>query len=1581
MRARARKILARTAQTVGLGCVFVLSVAGGVMVHANMPATRRLAASITNDALSTLFLGRLVVGDVQELRLGPWGHVRVAQVEIFDPEGHRVILAKGINGRIDLAKLITSLVKSGTPEVSLDEARIDEAEVLVDVDAKGDIGIARAFFPRPSPTPPKAAAAKPPSSEDVRLSIPDARLRHAWVHGNVVPPKLDADTDDVRARVFISENRLNVEVDEARTTLRAPRAQNQSSNVHGRATGGITVPLSAEARAVSATEGGAAGSLTGGVTMHWDLEGDGAGIPLKAHLGLDGDVLDGSLDIPVTEPDVVRRAFPLLPLSRPVELHAKAHGKLPTLGVTLNGRVGTSTITGEGAIGLRESQPFHFDADLVAVDAAVFAGPASDVSGHVHVEAAIAGGAPTGTFTVATKPSIVLAQKAPAVDAEGSFDATNVKATFRATEPGIDADGALHLRIPEQTLAFDVDARSKALQSVARAPGLVSGSATAHAKGSLDLGRGTIDAHVTADAARLARAPASAASVHADAMVTGPMASPVIDVTATANQIRLTAPSREGKDEKNEPLTYPSATAHARIVLTPTPRILGGEVHVEGAGGGASIDATASEVLFGPGGVDVRGGRITGLGAPLELDVRVDNGAISVRAKGADVDMKRVAAMTGIRQLTLLPEGSRATVDIDLKASGVRTDGHVDVRIAGAKDGTSAELHVKLDGQRASGRARAKIGTLGSIEVDGNDLDLHGPLGVSTWKRATGALDVRGEIDLSQGAALFAGESIEQISGRAVLSARLERFDVRNLPTVYATARTESLDVTFNREGTSTHVGGIDGLIHVGYDGASDETQLAVVTWDANGALASAEAKAQVPIFAWLTGAKPVDRDVLSALEMSAVVDVAPRDVSELPGVFARPDLRGGLSLHATIAGSVSHPKVTLVARAAGLSEKPNSNNRGRKYAPIDAALEARWDGNDVVATLSADESEREARADGAARKKVRKSGHVRGLVLARIPAGDLLAGRPLAWNASGELDVADLELTPLPLPMNLKGALTGRVKVADINGTPVLEAHAHVDDLGIAGVRVLRGDVKVDARNGMVDASARVSQEDGGNGRVNITSSALKWHGADVDWDAAQQTHLDYTLDRVRLAILRPFVRRAIPEIDGVVDGRGSAAIDAKTHVFEGGVSLTGGRVYVTMLGEEISDISAVARFERDGAFRIQDATAKMGSGEVKASAAGRMNGLRFESVDVVAVIPSKDGVPLSSEGVTFAQATGEVRLSARMPADKKALVVSVTVPRAKVTVPTRGTQQLQSLDPDKTIDVGLRRADGKLEAPALRPGEAKRLEAALAKADKAAAAGAIDGIDGVDPSEDLAARFTVVLGDDVELEGRGVRIFLTGRTIVDLGDEIAVTGQIALRQGGTIDVQGRKFVVDRGTVTFVHGDDPADPIVIAAAYWDAPDRTRVWVEFNGPLKTGKLTLRSEPPFSKNEILSILLFGRADPNQGRAGDARPSDTQQATDVGSGIASTGLNQALGDLDEDFDLEQDKTSANRTRTKLGYRLRRNLKVQLGYASGFSQREPDTTYLFLEWQFVPKWSLIGTRGDRGTSILDVLFQHRY
>jgi translocation and assembly module TamB len=1575
MRRRALRAVATAARSLALGSIFVSAAISGMVLHADLPATRRLVASITNDALATLFMGKLAIGEVQELELGRTGHVRIKAVEVFDPEGRRVLHAKGIRARIDVAKLVRSLASGTVPEVSLDVADVDEADLTLDVDASGALGIARAFAARPGTTTQPAAPAAESSagpagaaSESVRLAIPTARVAHARVHGNVVAPLLDADADDVRARVFIRDNRLDVELDELRATVRAPRAPGQAGDVHARATGGLTLRLSGGPRE------GEPASTSGGLAMHWNLDGDAAGIPLKAHLALDGDVLDASADVATAQPDVLGRAFPALPFTRPATLHAKVHGTLPSLAITARGQVGDSTVEAEGGIALRDDQPFHLDADLGSIDAAAFAGPKTDVSGHVHVEGALANGGPAGKLTVTTKPSTVAGQRAPAVAIEGTFDPRKVNATFRASEPGAAVSGKVELRIPEQALAFDVNGRSSDLRSLARAPGLVAGSAVVRATGTLDLARATIRARVTADGTGIERSPASAAAVHAEATVTGPVASPVIDVTAKAEQVRLTATSTEPTGEKKAPLTYPSATARARIVLSPTPTVRDVEVHVEGEGHGTAIDASASEVTVGPGGFVVRDGRITGLGgAPLELEVQTRNGALSIRARGENVDPQRLATMTGIKELRLLPEGSRARLDVDLKSDANRTDGHVDVSIAGAKDGSGALVHATFEKRHVTANARVAVGDVGWIEVQRAEIELPGGLSPSTIKRARGALDLRGEIDLARGAALFGGETIEQMTGTALISARLERGDADNLPTVYASVRTQNLDVTFDDEGKSTRVSGIDGAVHVGYDGATDQTEVSVLTWDAKGILGSADAKARVPLVGWATGAVQLDRPALAALEVAGVVDVPPREVADLPGALARPDLRGSVSARASVGGSLERPHVTLVARADDLKERTRAR-AGARFAPIDGSLEARWDGSDVVAALRLDENDRPERAQPddapAARTIKRKSGHVRGLVLGRLPLADLLAGRPLAWNASGELDVADLELAPLGLARNLRGAITGRVKLRDLAGSPLLEARAHVTDLGFGGVRVERGDLKVEAKDGALSAHARVRQADGGSGDVKLVSSALRWHATDVAWEDAQPTRLEYKVDRMGLAILRPFVRTIIPEIDGRVDGRGSIVIDSRSQVFEGGIALSGGRFYVNALGEEVTDVTAVANFERGGTFRVQDVHGKIGTGELKASASGRMKGLRFESADMVIVVPPKGGVPLSAQGATFAEATGEIRLSAKMSADRSALVVTVAVPRSQITLPDRGTQNLQSLDPDETIAIGIRQGDGTLKPEPLRRGAARRAEELAA----AKAAAAAEG----ETSKPFAARLTVTLGEEVTLQGRGLELPLGGRTVVEIAEEIAITGQIALRSGGTIDVQGRKFVVDRGVVTFVEGGASDNPIVVAAAYWDAPDRTRIWVEFNGPLKTGKLTMRSEPPFSKNEIFSILLFGRADPNQARAGDAR---TNEATAMGSGLAASGLSRALGELDEDFDLEQDRTSANRIRTKLGYKLRRNLKVQLGYAAGFSAREPDTTYLFLEWQFVPKWSLIGTRGDRGTSIFDVLFQHRY
>jgi translocation and assembly module TamB len=935
--------------------------------------------------------------------------------------------------------------------------------------------------------------------------------------------------------------------------------------------------------------------------------------------------------------------------------------------------------------------------------------------------------------------------------------------------------------------------------------------------------------------------------------------------------------------------------------------------------------------------------------------------------------------MTGLAELRLVPRGSHATLDVDVRRDGAGTVGHVDATVGGAPDGSSAALHATFRGRRVSARARVALGALGWVELRRAELELPGGLSLDAAERATGALDLEGALDLAQVAPLLGAEGVERIAGTAALSARIERGDERLPPTVRATATTRGLDLSLYRDGRSVHAGGIDGSVHLEHDGVTQATELSAGAWDASGPLASADGKASVPVLGWALGQASLDRRALAAVAVSARVDVPARAIAELPGLLerpdlpgllastdlpglvARPDLRGRVEAHAELHGSLDRPDVVVSARADALRVK---RPRGRaRMLPVDATLDARWNGTDVVATLRLDEEERAERGPSGAGTAARTSGHVRGLVLAKLPVAELLAGRPLAWDASGALDVADLELAPLPLPEDLEGTLTGRVELRDLASAPRLLARAHVDDLGVSGARVAKADLEVTASDGSLAGHATLHQADGGSADAALLSSALSWRGLTATWDEAQPSRVDYKVSAMRLGLVRPFVRTIFPEIDGRIDGSGSAVVGPASQVFEGGLSLSEGRLYATAFGEEITDLEGAATFDRDGAFRVQGVRGKIGAGVLTASASGRMKGLRFASAEVVAVVPTKDGVPLSAEGANFAEATGEVRMRASMAPDRKALLVAVDVPRATVTLPDRGTQRLQPLDLDTSIVVGVRRPDGTLTPEVARRGRRQADKSAEAQADS------------------LTARLTVTLGDDVRLEGRGLAIGLGGRTLVDVADELAVTGRITLKTGGTVDVQGRRFVIDHGTLTFVEGSESTNPTVVGAASWDAPDGTRVWVEFNGPLETGKLTLRSEPPYSKNEILSVLLFGRPDPNQARAGDARPSEADTAAAVGSGLVSSGLNKALGELDDDFELEQDRTSANRLRTNLGYKLRRNLKVKVGYASGLSQREPDTTYLFLEWLFLPKWSLLGTRGDKGTSILDVLFQHRY
>ena len=72
-----------------------------------------------------------------------------------------------------------------------------------------------------------------------------------------------------------------------------------------------------------------------------------------------------------------------------------------------------------------------------------------------------------------------------------------------------------------------------------------------------------------------------------------------------------------------------------------------------------------------------------------------------------------------------------------------------------------------------------------------------------------------------------------------------------------------------------------------------------------------------------------------------------------------------------------------------------------------------------------------------------------------------------------------------------------------------------------------------------------------------------------------------------------------------------------------------------------------------------------------------------------------------------------------------------------------------------------------------------------------------------------------------------------------------------------------------------------------------------------------------------------------------------------------------------------------TSQPTPRPEVELQIARDISLQIAWVLGSIPpgTNPDTTLFTLEWRFHPQWSLETTVGDAGTSILDLVWQHRY
>lgn len=198
------------------------------------------------------------------------------------------------------------------------------------------------------------------------------------------------------------------------------------------------------------------------------------------------------------------------------------------------------------------------------------------------------------------------------------------------------------------------------------------------------------------------------------------------------------------------------------------------------------------------------------------------------------------------------------------------------------------------------------------------------------------------------------------------------------------------------------------------------------------------------------------------------------------------------------------------------------------------------------------------------------------------------------------------------------------------------------------------------------------------------------------------------------------------------------------------------------------------------------------------------------------------------------------------------------------------------------------------------------------------------------------------------------------------------ALKGALRVRSG-KLYFLGRDFDLRESTITFNGGSPPSPMFNILAVSQQRNVTARVRLE--GELESLNVTLESEPPSSRDDVLSQVLFGRnvsqISPLQGLQlaryaafFDHRVSGTRL---LGGGASASMLDR--------FSLESEAGLKDAT-VKAGKNLNDDLYLEFQQGVG-----TNSSAVSLEWLFAPNWSLRGKTGSNSEGGVGLFWKKDY
>jgi translocation and assembly module TamB len=869
--------------------------------------------------------------------------------------------------------------------------------------------------------------------------------------------------------------------------------------------------------------------------------------------------------------------------------------------------------------------------------------------------------------------------------------------------------------------------------------------------------------------------------------------------------------------------------------------------------------------------------------------------------------------------------------------------------------GGSVKADLDFEQGHLSGSARADLKQLGRTNFDFQDLR---GIDVSTPDpaRVTGKFAMDGQVRLKDLLDLVP-KDVDLPIGRALgiikydLSIEREHASP-GLPTFHLRVSSQKLQLAGQRRTTTEiktkeearaaaplAIKGIDldmDLKHA----ESGETELSASVSDERGKLVALglEAKVTSPLASVLRELGSQWRE----LPLHAVVSIPRRDLQQLPVELRPAALSGVISADFASDGRLDAP----VLRLSGAIEKLRQTD-GK---PIGADLTWRGDYADGRGTVSAS-----ARMQG--RDVVNADidfATAIGAWLKRVGATE----PELDANARVSFDTFPIALLPAASTGQLDGNLTGKFSLEHFGTNAAAAMDLSVQSLRLGNSALGRIHTELVARDGKADLKLRVE------GKAGTTTaeahSGLSW-GSRLVPEVRVPADAELHARELRLAAFGPLLTSVFGEIDGRLNGDLHARFQDGAPELDGHADLNDGLAQIASVGQRFDQITARVSLE-PGKAKLESLSARATSGKLKVTGEARFTGLTLTGADAQLRIAKSERISFSVAGTEIGETWGAIDVKLRPGAAQSSQTLSVDVPEMHVRLPDTGSQTLQDLEPAKGVRVGTWQRGGEFVTLPLQP---------LA--------------DGDPTKNDNPLRVDLHLGDRVFIQqGDTTKIQLTGRTALVLGDPLSMTGQIDV-QGGKLDVSGKQFEIESGVVTF--SGDPSNPTIVASARWDAQDdeQHRVYADASGSANNLKVNLRSEPPLTKDQVLSLIVTGSADGSLGGSSGSSTGSGTAATAVGAvgGAATQGINKALSNISAlDVSTRVD-TSTGSARPELVIQVSARVSAQIVRSLGEPApgQPPDLTFLTLNFRVLRNWSWSALVGDRGESGLDLVWRRRY